>query len=184
MNLELNQQGKKHARVGMGHGNMQMPGIPEFVQGGGSGTVQFDVAPHAMQFMRDANQNSPLHQGARSEPTSSDMIPTVKGLSNLQVSFGSGSDVSMTPADSVLGKRMAEGNDEPVQKLELSLRLGLDGHVGGKPKRGKKGMPANEVDKKDDAADSVAARTRRKSSTGPAGPGNLTGPHGGARQAQ
>jgi hypothetical protein len=112
------------------------------------------------------------------------MIPAVKGLSSLQVSFGSGSDVSMTPADSVLGKRMTEGNDEPVQKLELSLGLGLDGHAGGKPKRGKKGTPANQVDKKDDAADSVAARTRRKSATGPAGPGNLTGPHGGARQAQ
>jgi hypothetical protein len=122
MNLELNQQGKKHARVGMGHGNMQMPGIPEFVQGGGSGTVEFDVAPQAMQFMRDPNQNSPLHQGARSEPTSSDMIPAVKGLSNLQVSFGSGSDVSMTPADSVLGKRMAEGNDEPVHSNPDFLR--------------------------------------------------------------
>jgi hypothetical protein len=184
MKLQLNQQDKEHARVGMGHDSMQMPGIPEFVQGGGSGTVQFDVAPQAVQFMRDANLNSSLHQGARSEPTSSDMIPAVKGLSNLQVSFGSGSDVSMTAADSVLGKRMAEGNDEPVQKLELSLGLGLGAHAGGKLKRGKKGTSASQVDKKDDAADSVAARTRRKIATGHAGPRNLTEPHGGSRQAQ
>jgi hypothetical protein len=41
-------------------------------------------------------------------PRPSDMIPALQGLSSLQVSFGSVNDVSMTPADTILGKRGAE----------------------------------------------------------------------------
>jgi hypothetical protein len=125
-----------------------------------------DIAPEVVQFMREYNVNLVLNQGVRSGPTSSDMIPAVRGLSNIEVSFGSGSDVSMMAADSILGKRTAEGGDMPAQKLELSLGLGIGGQAGGKPKRGKKGMPAGQGDAKDDTADSVTARTRRKTASG------------------
>jgi exonuclease III len=52
------------------------------------------------------------------------MIPALRGLSNLQVSFGSATDVSMAIADSVLGKRLA-GEEEEVQGAALDLSLGL-----------------------------------------------------------
>jgi hypothetical protein len=42
------------------------------------------------------------------------MIPALRGLSNLQVSFGSAMDLSMAIADSVLGKRAA-GEEEEVR---------------------------------------------------------------------
>jgi hypothetical protein len=184
MKLMLGQQGKEPTRADMVPDSLQMPGAPNFVQGDGSGTVMMDIAPEAVQFMRESNANLALNQGGRSGPTSSDMIPAFRGLSNLEVSFGSGSDVSMTAADSILGKRTTEGGDMPAQKLELSLGLGIGGQVRGKPKRGKKGVPAGQGDAKDDVADSVAARTRRKTASRHAAPRNLTGPHGGARQAQ
>jgi hypothetical protein len=183
MNLMLNQQGKDNLQSNMVQDNLQMPGRPNFVQGGGSGAVHMEVAPVAMQFMQDANANSAL-RGTQSGPTSSDMIPAVRGLSNLEVSFGSESDVSMQAADSVLGKRTAEGDDVPIQKLELSLGLGIGGQAGGKQKRWKKGTPAGQGEKRNDAADSVAARTRKKTSTRNSAPGNLTRPQDGARQVQ
>jgi hypothetical protein len=183
MNLMLNQQGKENLQSTMAQDSLQMPGMPNFVQGGGSGDVHREIAPVAMQFMQDANTKSTL-RGTQSGPTSSDMIPAVHGLSNLEVSFGSGSDVSMQASDSVLGKRTAEGDDVPVQKLELSLGLGIGGQAGGKQKRWKKGTHAGQGDKRNDAADSVAARTRKKTSTRISAPGNLTRPQDGARQAQ
>jgi hypothetical protein len=48
----------------------------------------------------------------------------MRGLSNLQVSFGSDGDVVMTPADRVLGKRAAD--DDEVQGGRLDLTLGLN----------------------------------------------------------
>jgi hypothetical protein len=57
-------------------------------------------------------------------PRQSDMIPALRGLSHLQVSFGSATDVSMAFADSVLGKRPA-GEEEEVQGAALDLSLGL-----------------------------------------------------------
>jgi hypothetical protein len=41
------------------------------------------------------------------------MIPAMRGLSNLQVSFGSATDVQMANGDTVLGKRAA-GEEEEV----------------------------------------------------------------------
>jgi hypothetical protein len=63
------------------------------------------------------------HSGSAG-PRSSDMIPPMRGISQLQVSFGSAVDVNMIPADSVLGKRPAE--EEEVQGQRLNLSLGLN----------------------------------------------------------
>jgi hypothetical protein len=68
------------------------------------------------------------------------MIPALRGLSNLHVSFGSATDVSMAIADSMLGKRPA-GEEEEVQGAALDLSLGLTyGGMaeGGTSKKGRK----------------------------------------------
>jgi hypothetical protein len=75
------------------------------------------------------NMMQAMSQGSGSKsgsfgPRSSDMIPPMRGLSNLQVSFGSDGDVVMTPADGVLGKRPAD--DDEVQGGRLDLTLGLN----------------------------------------------------------
>jgi hypothetical protein len=57
-------------------------------------------------------------------PNSNDMIPPLRGLSNLQVSFGLVQDVNMYQADTILGKRAAE--EEEVQGGRLDLTLGLN----------------------------------------------------------
>jgi hypothetical protein len=48
----------------------------------------------------------------------------MRGLSNLQISFGLDGDVVMTSADRVLGKHATD--DEEVQGGRLDLTLGLD----------------------------------------------------------
>jgi hypothetical protein len=68
------------------------------------------------------------------------MIPALRGLSNLQVSFESAKDVDMIPVDRVLGKRAA-GEEEEVQGQCLDLSLGLNyggGTQGGLQKKGRK----------------------------------------------
>jgi hypothetical protein len=52
------------------------------------------------------------------------MIPPMRGILNLQVSFGSVQDVTMTPADTVVRKHAAD--DEEVQGEQLDLTLGLN----------------------------------------------------------
>jgi hypothetical protein len=99
------------------------------------------------------------------------------------MSQGSGSDVSMTAADTVLGKRMAGESEAPEQRLDLSLALNYTAPLGGKPKRGRKaGTGDGQGDKKDGVLDSVATRTRRKIVTGSSTSGNLTRPNDGSRQ--
>ncbi|KAM0869076.1 hypothetical protein ACQ4PT_040910 [Festuca glaucescens] len=63
-------------------------------------------------------------------PRASDMIPALQGMSNLQVSFGSVNDVSMMPADTILGKRAAEEQEVQGERLELSLGLDYGGMKG------------------------------------------------------
>jgi hypothetical protein len=79
-------------------------------------------------------------------PRSSDMIPAMCGLSNLQVSFGSATDVQMANGDTVLGKRAA-GEEEEVQgeRLDLSLCLNYrnDALEGQQRKRGRRQMGAD-----------------------------------------
>jgi hypothetical protein len=107
------------------------------------------------------------------------MIPPLRGLSHLDISLASGSDVTMKEADSLLGKRMADDS----QKLDLSLTLHGGATARGKPKKGRKCGGAEASDNKADmVADTVAARTRRKTTTGHVASGNLTGPNEGSRQ--
>jgi hypothetical protein len=99
------------------------------------------VSPELLKRMQ---QVSGLFSGGQARPMSphqSDIIPAMQWLSNLHVSFGSATDVTMSPADSMLGKRTASAEEEEVQgqRLDLSLGLNLGGApAGGQQKRGRK----------------------------------------------
>ncbi|KAK1630142.1 hypothetical protein QYE76_004457 [Lolium multiflorum] len=62
-------------------------------------------------------------------PRHSDMIPALQVLSILQVSFGSVNDESMIPADTILGKRLADEQEAQGGCLELSLGLDYGGQA-------------------------------------------------------
>jgi hypothetical protein len=67
-----------------------------------------------------------------------DMIPAIRDLSGLEVSFGSASDVSMTAGDLVLGKRSAaDKHEQTEQDLNLALSLKVKDSVGGQQKKGR-----------------------------------------------
>jgi hypothetical protein len=51
MQLQASQTGAGVGRGGLASDQLQMPGDPQFVVGGGSGTVQLEVAKEAMQFI-------------------------------------------------------------------------------------------------------------------------------------
>jgi hypothetical protein len=94
------------------------------------------INPNILAHMQQMSGDS---RGGTLGPTASDMIPALRGLSNIHVSFGSATDVSMIPADSILGKRSAT-EEEEVQGNRLELSLGLnygERDVEGKQKRGK-----------------------------------------------
>jgi hypothetical protein len=97
------------------------------------------VQPDILDQMRRAGSGIAC-KSSPSEPHASDMIPAMRGLSNLQVSFGSAKDVDMIPVDRALGKRAA-GEEEEVQGQCLDLSLGLNyggGTQGGLQKKGRK----------------------------------------------
>jgi hypothetical protein len=99
---------------------------------------KYVVEQNFFRHMQQSSGASPELSG-RMGPRSSDMIPAMRGISNLYVSFGSATDISMANADSVLGKRTA-GEEEEVQGQHLDLSLGLnygDASAGGQLKRGK-----------------------------------------------
>ncbi|KAM0874926.1 hypothetical protein ACQ4PT_037120 [Festuca glaucescens] len=123
MNLKLNKEKEDRARVKAGRRTDEMPGAPMFVQGSGSRTVEVVLTPETMKFMKETSPNASGSHSNQSGPHSSDKIPPLRGLSQLEASQGSGSDVSMTVADMVLGKRMAGDDDVPEQRLDLSLAL-------------------------------------------------------------
>jgi hypothetical protein len=155
------------------------------VEGGGSGTVNIQIALKAMRFMQEAPLAAFWHQGSSFGPHSSDMIPIIRGLAQLDGSNGSSTDVTMTAAaDSILGKRLAEENEVQGEKLVLSLGLDYGAPVGGTQKRGKTGADDGQRNKKEAVVDSVAGRTRRRITTGHTTSDNLTRPNGGARQAK
>lgn len=121
-------------------------------------------------------------------PRSSDMIPALQGLSSLQASFGSVSDVAMTPADTVLGKRAAADQEVQGERLELSLGLDYGGqNTGVEPKKGKRQEVAKErakeqADKR--GVEMVYKRNKKVAATGHKHIGNLTRPNVWSRQAQ
>ncbi|KAM0886067.1 hypothetical protein ACQ4PT_029942 [Festuca glaucescens] len=80
-----------------------------------------------MQFMQGRHGAGSSGSSWMHGPRPNDMIPALQGLSNMQVSFGSMSDVSMPTADTVLGKRAAEEQEVQGQRLELSLGLNYEG---------------------------------------------------------
>jgi hypothetical protein len=67
---------------------------------------KYVVEQNFFWHMQQSSGASP-ELGGRMGPRSSDMIPAMRGISNLYVSFGSATDISMANADSVLGKRTA-----------------------------------------------------------------------------
>jgi hypothetical protein len=112
------------------------------------------------------------------------MIPAMQGLSDLQVSFGSMSDVSMPAADTILGKRTAEEQEVQGQRLDLSLGLHYAAtDDGGTPKKGKKqGVERRQTEK--GSTDLVYKRAKKPTPTGHKPTGNLTRPNVWSRQAQ
>jgi hypothetical protein len=138
MQLKLNQEGAAR-------GDQAMPSVPNFVQGSGSGGMQISdssqvqLAPGTMEILNATKPDAGL-KSAMAGPRSSDMIPAIRGLSAMEFSQGSGSDVSMSNADSILGKRAAGETEKQERRLDLSLALNVGGPLGGKPKRGRRGV--------------------------------------------
>jgi hypothetical protein len=103
------------------------------------------IEPNLFQRIQQEHEGRQASSTGQLGPRSSDMIPAMRGLSNLQVSFGSALDVQMANADTVLGKRSA-GEEEEVQGERLDLSLGLnyrdDALEGQQQKRGRKQMGA------------------------------------------
>jgi hypothetical protein len=117
-------------------------------------------------------------------PRPSDMIPALQGLSSLQVSFGSVNDVSMTPADTILGKRGAEEQEVQGGRLELSLGLDYGGtKAGGTPKKGKT-QGADQGQPETRNIDMFYRRNRKGAATGHTPTGKLTRPNVWSRQEQ
>jgi hypothetical protein len=85
--------------------------------------VMINVHPFVGNGMQAMSNGSGSRRGSLG-PHSSDIIPPLKNLSTLQVSFGS-ADVHMT--DSILGKRAAEEEEVQGERLELSLGLNFGG---------------------------------------------------------
>jgi hypothetical protein len=84
--------------------------------------VMINVHPFVVGNVMQAMSHGSGSKGGLHGPHSSDMIPPMKGLSTLQVSFGS-ADVNMVAADSILGKRAAKEEEVQGERLELSLGL-------------------------------------------------------------
>ncbi|KAM0920745.1 hypothetical protein ACQ4PT_007312 [Festuca glaucescens] len=134
-----------------------------------------------MQNFQARQEASSSHNSWRHGPRQSDMIPALQGLSSLQVSFGSVNDISMVPADTVLGKRQAV--EQEVQGGRLELSLGLD--YGGKqqgitPKKGK----TQDADTEKRQVEVVYRRNKKSTATGHKPTGNLTRPNVWSRQEQ
>jgi hypothetical protein len=180
MRLQINQE---QGSLGQAVDATGKDGLSSLVQGSGSTLAGAVLAPNAMHVLQQTHGLANGSHGTPSRPNSSDMIPPLRGLSHLEISQGTDSDVSMTMADSLLGKRTAVEDEAIGQKLDLSLALHYSAPAGGKPKKGRKMATADEQGVKEDMkADSVAARTRRKIATGHRAPGNLTRPTEGSRQ--
>ncbi|KAM0859415.1 hypothetical protein ACQ4PT_047201 [Festuca glaucescens] len=102
-------------------------------------TMTKDMLAKLQQAHDQARQQTHISQASQSRgPRPSDMIPALQGLSSLQVSFGSVNDITMQPADSVLGKRAADDQEAQCEQLDLSLGL-VHGQKtkGGTPKKGR-----------------------------------------------
>ncbi|KAK1626172.1 hypothetical protein QYE76_000487 [Lolium multiflorum] len=158
---------------------VEVPGSRPATQGIGCSKEEVRLAPNAMQIMQNLTPITSNSRGTPSGPNSSDMIPPLRGLSQLGIPL-SDSDVSMADGESILGKRTAgedAATDGMGQKLDLSLALNCNATGGGKLKKGRRaGTTEGQEEKKDGHVESVAARTRRRIATGHSKPGNLTRP--------
>jgi hypothetical protein len=117
-------------------------------------------------------------------PRSSDMIPALHGLSDLQVSFGSASDVAMYPADTILGKRNAEEPEVQGDRLDMARGRDDDGQrEGGTSKKGKiQGSAHGQGERRE--VELFYRRNRKQTATGQKPSGNLTRPNVWSRQGQ
>ncbi|KAM0888315.1 hypothetical protein ACQ4PT_028441 [Festuca glaucescens] len=143
-------------------------------------TMTADMLMRMQQMQAKAASSS---SGGRSL-SSNEMIPAMRNLSNLQVSFGSASDTLMPPADSVLGKRGAEEANVQGERLDLSLGLNYGSKDdGGMQKKGKKQAMAQ-----DPAAvrsmEVVYKRNKKQTATGHVPSGKLARPNMWSRQGQ
>jgi hypothetical protein len=137
-----------------------------------------------LHHMHGGNVSSSRSGSWQHGPRASDMIPALQGLSSLQVSFGSTSDTVMAPADTILGKRVAEEAEVQGERLELSLGLDYAGHEAGTPP--KKGKTRGTQVKPAETSKPQKVYTRAKSmaATGHKPSGKLTRPNVWSRQEQ
>ncbi|KAM0925007.1 hypothetical protein ACQ4PT_004493 [Festuca glaucescens] len=122
LQLKLSKDKEARERDNAARGMDVLPGKHTLMQGGGSGKEEVTLAPNAMQIMQKMASITSDSHGTPSGPHSSDMIPPLRGLSQLGTPL-SGSDVSMADAESILGKRMAGNGSSTWHAIEYGLEL-------------------------------------------------------------
>jgi hypothetical protein len=132
-----------------------------------------------MQQIPDVNRGDKGVVGS----TPSDMIPALRGLSLLQVSFGSASDVVMTPGDTILGKR-GTCDEEEVEGQRLDLSLGLDYGKGSGRAIPKKGRNKAAMKEPSGPIRERGEQEKKMVPTGHMSTGKKARPHVWTRQAQ
>jgi hypothetical protein len=153
-------------------------------EGHGTDNLQITMTADMMMHMQQLQAKATSTSSGGRVLSSKEMIPAMRNLSNLQVSFGSASDTPMPPADSVLGKRGAEESEVQGERLELSLGLNYGAKEdGGMLKKGKK----QSVEQDLSAARSVELvykRNKKQTATGHEPSGKLARPNVWSRQGQ
>ncbi|KAK1629703.1 hypothetical protein QYE76_004018 [Lolium multiflorum] len=146
--------------------------------------VHISMTPDMLARMQRLQSTAASTSSGGKGPSSNDMIPALRNLSTLQVSFGSASDVSMLPADSVLGKRGADEGEVQGERLELSLGLnyGVPANGGAQKEGNMQGRTQEQAAKKN--VNMFYKRSKKLAATGHVPSGNLTRPNVWSRQEQ
>jgi hypothetical protein len=163
---------------------VQFPEEDNPCEGHGTDNFQITMTDDMMMHMQQLQAKATSTISGGRVLSSKEMIPAMRNLSNLQVSFGSASDTPMPPADSVLGKRGAEESEVQGERLELSLGLNYGAKEdGGMLKKGKK----QSVEQDLSAARSVELvykRNKKQTATGHEPSGKLARPSVWSHQGQ
>jgi hypothetical protein len=181
--VQVNREGK-----GVVEPIIQFPEEDETQAGEQNCHIQVTMTEDMLAKLQQANdqvrQQTNISQASQSRgPRPSDMIRALQGLSSLQVSFGSVNDTTMQPADSVLGKRNADDQEEQCEQLDLSLGLAHgQKKTGGTPKKGR--MQAQGKEQSGQGGVDVFYTRKKLASTGHKPTGNLTRPNVWSRKAQ
>ncbi|KAM0905347.1 hypothetical protein ACQ4PT_017443 [Festuca glaucescens] len=148
-------------------------------------TMKRDMLAKLQKVQAQSQQEANSGRGSWEHgPRPSDMIPALQGLSSLHVSFGSVNDISMLSADTILGKRTADDQEDQGERLKLSLGLDYGSkRNGATPKKGKT-QELEKVQARSRAVDVVYQRHKKLAATGHKPTDNLTRPNVWSRQEQ